>query len=114
MRKFAMILVGSVALTGVANAAPIYCSGTITNLYVDSAGNLILAGTWRNDYTMICQLHQTWNGIKPETCTFWYALLAASKTHTKNVLISYDTTYTCATLPTYEGTPAPTYVMQTS
>jgi hypothetical protein len=94
-------------------AATIYCSGTLDAVYVTNDGQFVLRGTWRNDYTMICNLRQTWTGVAPETCAFWYAMMVTSKTNAKAVTLYYpNSSYTCATLPTYESAPAPGYVMQ--
>jgi hypothetical protein len=95
-------------------AANLWCSGTLTAVYVTSDGEFVLQGNWRGDYTMVCHLHNAWKGIAPETCAFWYALMVTSKTNAKPVIVYYDdSSYTCATLPTYQGSPAPGYVMQT-
>jgi hypothetical protein len=62
---------------------------------------------------MLCNLQQARNGVQPETCTYWYSLMTASKTHSKPVTVSYtDVPYTCANLPTYSSSPGPQYVMQ--
>ena len=113
--KLAKTLLTVTALTagGPASAANIWCSGTLASVYVTNDGQFLLNGSWRNDFTMICHLHQTWNGVAPETCTFWYALMVTSKTNAKTVRVYYsDTSYSCETLPTYYATPGPGYVMQ--
>jgi hypothetical protein len=48
-----------------------------------------------------------------ESCYAWYSQLIAAKTHTKEVLLNYQTvaTHTCNALPTYDNSPAPGYVM---
>jgi|GEM_PF-6146449 len=36
------------------SAAPLYCSGTLISVYMDSSGNEIAQGSWRSDYTQLC------------------------------------------------------------
>jgi hypothetical protein len=114
-KALARMLVFATALTasGQLLAAPLWCSGTLGQFYVTNNGQFLFSGSWRNDFTMICHLHQTWNGISPETCAFWYALMVTSKTNDKTVRVYYsDVPYTCETLPTYYASPGPGYVMQ--
>jgi hypothetical protein len=93
-------------------AAQIWCTGTLVAVYIDNNGGVFLRGAWHQNYQQICQINQTWKGIAPETCAFWAGLMATSKTHDKTVIVSYDTTYTCASLPNYGDAIAPIYVMQ--
>jgi hypothetical protein len=101
------------ALPAVGLCADEWCSGTLGGIYITSTGDVVINGSWRGSWTQICHLHQAWNGVAPETCAYWYSLMAASKTHNKNVTIYYpNITATCATLPTYGAAPGPGYVMQ--
>jgi hypothetical protein len=112
--KIARLLLSATALAfaGPLSAAPLWCDGTLGQTYITNTGQFLLSGSWRNDITMICDLNQSWNGIAPETCAFWYSLLVSAKTNNKPARVYYDTSYTCATLPTYGSSPAPGYVMQ--
>lgn len=109
------ILIGvlAIGLSFSASAGNIYCEGNIVNLYVSSAGDVIFQADYRADYTEVCNLHGSWQGIDTETCYAWYSQLIAAQTHAKGVLLNYSTTatYTCANLPTYGNSPAPGYVM---
>ena len=115
IRILARALASAAALSPAAPsvAETLYCAGTSNGAYVSDQGEFILRGSWRNDYTMVCHLRQTWKGIAPETCAFWYALMVTSQTNAKPVTVYYtNSAYTCATLPTYQASPAPGYVMQ--
>ena len=109
------ILIGvlAIGLSFSAAAGNIYCQGSVVSVYVSSTGDVIFQGSYRANYTEVCNLHGTWHGISTESCYAWYSQLIAAKTHAKSVLLNYQTTasYTCADLPTYENSPAPGYVM---
>jgi hypothetical protein len=108
-----LVLATTLGVAGPLSAANLWCDGTLGQVYVTNSGQFLLSGSWRNDITMICHLHQTWNSIPPETCVFWYALMVTSKTNEKPVRVYYtDTPYSCTTLPTYGASPGPGYVMQ--
>ena len=51
---FALALALIIALP--AQSAQLWCRGKITNTYVDSSGTLIISGTWRADYTQLCNI----------------------------------------------------------
>jgi len=112
------VLIGvlAIGLSFSASAGNIYCLGSVVNLYVSSSGDVIFQASYRSDYTEVCNLHGSWQGISTETCYAWYSQLIAAQTHTKQILLNYQTTatYTCANLPTYENSPVPGYVMVSS
>lgn len=109
------ILIGvlAIGMSFAASAGNIYCQGTVVSVYVSSSGDVIFQGSYRGDYTEVCNLHGSWQGISTETCYAWYSQLIAAKTHAKEVLLNYQTTasYTCDALPTYANSPVPGYVM---
>jgi hypothetical protein len=109
------ILIGvlAVGLAVPASAGTIYCEGSVVSVYVSSSGEVVFQPSYRADYTEVCNLDGSWQGISTEICYSWYSQLIAAKTHAKNVLLQYSTSYTCATLPTYAGSPVPGYVMVT-
>jgi hypothetical protein len=95
------------------SAAPLYCSGAIKNTYVSNSGSVFIKGDWRNDYTRICKLDGTLNGIDSMTCSMWssFAATAISKKLKMTVSFFADNGDTCANLPTYDATPKTRYVM---
>jgi len=88
------------------------CGGTLGGVLLYSDGSVMIQGSWRSDWTMICNTQNGWGGIDGSTCLAWYgAAVSAAKSHT-SVGTSYSgNTYTCANLPTYSNTPAPVYFM---
>ena len=114
---FKKILIGVLAIGASFSAAAgnIYCQGTVVSVYVSASGDVIFQGSYRADYTEVCNLHGTYGVVSTETCYAWYSQLIAAKTHAKEVLLNYQTTatYTCSDLPTYGNSPVPSYVMVT-
>ena len=115
MRKiFSKIALGALlAVFGVtASAAPQWCTGTVTNLWVYSNGAVYVKPSYRADYTQICNMNAETNGISVTTCVAWFAVLRSAVQRQSSVLVYYTDTSSCNTLPTYESTPVPGYVMQ--
>ena len=54
-KRAAFIAIAS-SVVAPAYSAQLWCRGKITNSYVDSSGTLIIAGTWRGDYTQLCNI----------------------------------------------------------
>jgi hypothetical protein len=101
-------------IAGGATADPLYCSGTIDNLYVEANGELTIRPSYHSNYTGICNILTPRFGIEPQLCVMWFAILHKANADNSPILIQYPntgTSYTCATLPIYSSTPAPGYVM---
>ncbi|MCO7223006.1 hypothetical protein [Pleionea sp. CnH1-48] len=115
---YTKIIMASVALliSSVASANSLWCNGTVFNSYVSSSGDLIIRGSWRNDYTRLCNLQGSVHGIDAVTCSMWSSYIAASMTNAKKVIVYYGNANgaECNSLPTYAATPAPGYVMLTA
>jgi hypothetical protein len=99
--------------TSVSHAtSAIWCYGSLTNLYVDSAGNAHINVSFRNDYVRVCNVYGSWNGVGTELCMSWLALATNARVHNRQVrLMYYSDSYTCSNLPTYATSLAPEYLM---
>lgn len=94
-------------------AVNLWCTGTVTRMYVDSTSRMYILPSYHASYNMICDLDSTWKGITPELCKSWFAMLQGAY-HAKTTTIVYYTGVSypsCADLPNYTTTPAPGYVM---
>jgi hypothetical protein len=109
--RSAWLVVALIAASGNAHANPIWCTGTISHLWVDNAGIVYVLPSWRQDHTAICVINGTWNGITAELCRSWYALLMTARASGQRLTVYYTQPYTCDNLPRYGSTPAPGYVM---
>lgn len=108
-----LALVVAYTLAVPANSAQLWCRGKVTNTYLDLSGTLIVSGTWRADYTQLCNIKVVLNGIDPTTCLTWFSIAIASQTKGLDVQASYSdpSALACNTLPTYRSTPPPIYFM---
>jgi hypothetical protein len=95
-----------------ASAAPQWCSATVSNLYVMSDGTVLMIGSWRGDYTRVCNLDQPQGGVSALTCATWMALLSKAVTRTSAVTVYYADAPACNQIPIYYGAPIASYVMQ--
>lgn len=83
------------------------CYGTINSSYMVKNGEVIIRGTWRNDYTQICNLKTEWKGVTPDVCAGWKAMVDAALTLGRTVAIYYSPDVTCSTIPYYGDAPSP-------
>lgn len=108
----ATLMLGTVTLPAL--CSQVWCTGTADNIYVTTDGSVVFQASYRGDYTQVCNLQGAWQGVPIETCFTWYSSLMSAKAHNFPVILYYQTTYTCATLPTYGSAPVPYYIMVTS
>jgi hypothetical protein len=108
LRRLAIAL----ALTTVTRiaAADIYCTGTVQYVLLYGDGTVSLVGSWRGDYTVLCNTNGTWGNIATEICLAWYGTAVKAAAESKHVAVYYSpSSYTCATLPTYGSSSVPYY-----
>lgn len=108
--KLALLLASLFAST-TALAGQLTCTGTISQVYVDSAGNVLANWSWRGGVAQVCNLNGTLSSISPTNCSIYYSMLQTAYLNQKQIAVVYDsTTYTCANMPEYESAPAPSYL----
>lgn len=97
------------SVTGVAGAAEQWCAGKINETLLSASGQLLVHSTWRNDWTMLCGLKESFGGIDVVTCSHWVAMVAQAVEKQLPVLVYYTQPTTCATQATYGSAPVPHY-----
>jgi len=105
--------VAVVSMSVFSSANALDCSGKISHVLMYSSGVVMIVGSWRGDYTVICSTDGSWGGIASETCLAWYgtALKARADNTTVDVYYASPGSSTCATLPTYGGALVPGYLL---
>ena len=90
-----------------------YCAGKVLNVLMYSNGTVMIVGSWRGDFTVLCSIQGDWGSIPSETCFAWYGAALKARADNSNVTIYYpsDQGYTCANMPTYGGALVPGYFM---
>jgi len=73
----------------------------------------MIFGSWRGDFTMVCNTEAMWNGISAGVCTKWHAAA--------NIAYTTGSRWSCPmrmrvlplvhTLPTYQTAPPPDYLL---
>ncbi|MBT2134661.1 hypothetical protein KK137_09975 [Croceibacterium sp. LX-88] len=112
VKKFIKLLCFFISLSASSSAfAATSCSGTISNSILYNDGQVSVRASWRNDYTTICNLKSTWQGITPDICAGWLAKVDAAVTFNKPVTAYYAADLVCSALPTYGSSVAPAYIM---
>lgn len=97
-----------------ASATQLYCVGSVSQLYSQAGGLVSFKAGYRGDYVAICNLQATWNGIAPDQCKSWYAMLLAAQLTDSPVTVHYQNNEgyaSCAMIPAYSSAPAPGYVL---
>ena len=110
MKRSTIALGAALALISLSSHAVTDCNGTVTRVLLYADGSVNLQGSWRGDFTVLCNTNGTFGGISSETCMSWYGTALSAAAHGKQINVYYAATYTCATLPTYWSAPVPTYV----
>ena len=104
-------LYGGLLLCAVARA-DISCSGTLGGVLLYADGTVMIQGSWRGDWTMLCNTQNNWGGIDMSTCLAWYgAAVKSSQGHTTVGTWYNGDAYTCSNLPTYRNSPPPVYLL---
>jgi hypothetical protein len=112
--KKAVVAIALLLVSGFATADTLHCSGTVTNAIVYAGGALTVRGSWRSNYTMLCNVETAWSGIGAETCRAWSAEIQEAVISGHSVTVYYNSVNAgvdCSNLATYGSAPAPAYVM---
>ena len=101
------------AMLGVSQpaAAAVSCQGTITGKSVIYDGSVLIRGSWRGDYTQICNIKAEWNGVTPDVCATWVAMADAALSMGKSLYLWYPDNDACGTLPVWSASPRPYQVI---
>lgn len=93
-------------------ATPRWCDGKVPNILTYANGDLMVFSTWRNDWTVLCNVSSDRAGVSPAVCRSWHAILLAAQAQGKTVIVHYNygNSSTCDALPIYHASPAPNYV----
>lgn len=113
MKTLVFALYCFVSIFQCAVAGNIWCTGTVSNVYIAADKSVVIKGSWRNDYTRICSTDGS-TGVDTVTCSLWFSIVSASMTNDKQVILMYsdrDGQYQCDNLPKYYTAPNPAYVM---
>ena len=110
MKYFYTAFIWLLASTSV-SAANVWCEGKIAGHYLAGDGSLYIKGSWRNDWTQVCNLNQSWKNISPNVCEGWLSMSQTAKVADLDVILMYSTTYQCNAMPNYSSAPAPIYIM---
>lgn len=111
-RFFHVGLIGTLLSAAPAHAANQWCSGTLSNLYIDAAGTVLVAPSWRGDYVQVCNINQAnAAGITPTTCVAWVSLMRSAVSRSAQTIVYYSDAPACNAMPTYGAAPSPSYLM---
>jgi len=89
------------------------CGGTITGVYTQHDGAVVIESSCRANCTKICNLKQEWKGIYSQTCWGWFSQANNRFTEDRTVAVSHanEAANACPTLPTCGHSPALYYFM---
>jgi hypothetical protein len=113
MKIIIIVLCSLLSIFQFAVAGNIWCTGTVSNVYIAADNSVVIKGSWRNDYTRICSTDGS-TGVDTVTCSLWFSIVSSSMTNDKQVILMYSDQngqYQCNNLPTYYQIHNPSYVM---
>lgn len=111
--KWRLSAMASLALIGAPGArAAAYCIVVPGEVLVGADGMVDVLTPSRGDWVGICNIRTTWKGVDPSVCVSWFALAANAVTQRKGLGVYYPelAQSDCASIETYERSPAPRYV----
>ncbi|MER2498452.1 hypothetical protein ABS858_20455 [Vibrio neptunius] len=102
-------------LTGIlfstSSLADISCNGNVKHILQYANGDVNVVTSYRNTYTVMCNIDKHWKGVSPESCQGMLSVLLTAQSTGRNIGVYYSgDQYTCENLPTYGATPGPVYV----
>ncbi|WP_137938154.1 hypothetical protein [Chitinivorax sp. B] len=104
-------------LSAPATAEPIFCTGKITQQYMNESGEFFIRPDWRNDWIQICNLNTEWRGISPQVCASFFAAAKTAVISKVRTTVAYwdrpgaPAPTACNIIPTYQQAPTPGYLM---
>ncbi|MCG9584203.1 hypothetical protein L1D13_17260 [Vibrio tubiashii] len=91
--------------------ADITCRGEVNNVLQYANGDVNVHTSYRNDYTVMCNVKDHWKGVSPEACKGMLSTLLTAQSAGKKVeTYYYGNQYTCQNIPYYGQAPGPVYV----
>lgn len=109
MKKIILVVLFIVSNTAYANGK--WCSGKITNSYIEHTGNVYIIGSWRGDHTKVCNINTEWRGVTTETCKMWVSYIQVALISQSPVTMHYGDIESCGSIPSYGSAPKPSYIM---
>ena len=101
----ALLLISPVA------AADIWCTGKIKKVLQYANGDVTVFTSYRNGYTVMCNIKNDWKGVSPQACKGMLSVLLTAQSTVKEITTHYPgNQYTCQNLPHYGSAPGPIYV----
>ena len=107
------LVVMLLALSGVTHSETFWCEGHVNTFHTDSGGNLYINGSWKNDYTRVCNTSGV-GGVTSATCNQWFSMIMASVASDKKISLKYagkDGQTNCSNLAEYNASLIPKYIM---
>lgn len=107
MNKFVFLLSIFVSTSTLASFS---CEVDVKRVLVYKSGVINVLHSGRNDYTHICNLKGSWNGVDTVTCAMWASMLQNLQLNSQKAIFYYDGEGSCQSLATYSSSPAPVYI----
>ena len=110
----AALFVLALGLLPHAQAADLWCTGSLSLHWINSNGDAFLLPSWRGDYVYICNVNQTTSsGVTPSTCLSWLTMIRSAMQRNVQTTMFYQNVAhsSCASSPTYWSAPTPAYLM---
>lgn len=110
MRKLgALVVLLSLSLPMVARA-DYYCEVSVATVLIYRDGYVNVLHSGRGDYTIVCNLKDTYGGVDTTTCAMWAGMLQSIKKKNGKAQLYFSGDGSCATMPTYGSAPVPVYI----
>lgn len=106
-----MTIMMALAFASPSAKAAQWCSGKILGMYVDASSNVSIWGSYRSEWTTICNVSTAWKGIPTDLCKSWVALVTTLRITQEFATVFYSDDTACSAILSYGTAPAPGYIM---
>lgn len=110
-RLFSMFLLAALS-GGVAQAATLTCSGTVTSVTAHADGSIWIKPSWNANQIQLCNATTIWKAVPLESCKRWHAQALLVRSTRETLVVYYPSTVatTCAGMLSQGSADAPGYL----
>lgn len=115
MKKCALVvlLLAVAVLVVPAYGAQYTCTGTVTTVFVNGFGDVVVAGPGGLVPIGLCSVSSATTNFTVDACKAAYATLLAAKLSGQGAAVSFNDSLTCSTQPTWGASNTSAWAVQT-
>lgn len=114
LKKSLLIIIATSAMITSQTHAAQWCSSKVSNVFLNTDGQVLAFFSARGDYLSACNVNVVWKGVTPVTCAKWLTLIHSAVARNADMIWYYNEDTACNAIASYGNAPAPGYIMLTN